>query len=48
MHFIDGDKIFACIKGEEPKEAHDKLSLALDVCSKFKEAYFEYKTKASS
>ena len=47
-HYIDGDKIFAFIKGEEPKEAHDKLTLALDVCSKFKDAYFEYKAKAKN
>jgi dynein heavy chain len=45
---IDGDKIFAFIRNEEPKEAHDKLTLALDVCSKFKDAYFEYKAKAKN
>jgi len=48
VHYIDGEKIFGCIKGDEPKEAHDKLSMALDVCSKFKEAYFEYKAKAQN
>ena len=48
MHYIDGEKIFGCIKGDEPKEAHDKLTLALDVCSKFKDAYFEYKAKAQN
>lgn len=48
VNFIDGEKIFAFIKNEEPKEAHDKLSLALDVCSKFKDAYFEYKAKAKN
>jgi dynein heavy chain, axonemal len=47
-NYIDGDKIFAFIKNEEPKEAHDKLTLALEVCSKFKDAYFEYKGKAQN
>ena len=46
--FIDGPSIFGCIKNEEPKEAHDKLTLSLDVCSKFKDAYFEYKAKAKN
>jgi len=45
---IDGEKIFGFIKGDEPKEAHDKLVLCLDVCSKFKDAYFEYKSKAKN
>jgi dynein heavy chain len=46
MIHVNKEMIFGCIKGEEPKEAHDKLALALDVCSKFKDAYFEYKAKA--
>ena len=46
--FIDGPSIFGCIKNEEPKEAHDKLTLSLDVCSKFKDAYFEYKALAKN
>ena len=40
---INGEMIFGFIKNEEPKEAHEKLTLALDVSSKFKDAYFEYK-----
>ena len=44
--YIDGQAIFGSIKNEEPKEAHDKLTLALETCSKFKDAYFEYKGKA--
>jgi dynein heavy chain len=47
-HYIDGPKIFAFIQGEEPMEAHEKLILALDVCSKFKDAYFEYKAKSKN
>lgn len=45
---IDGEKIFGLIKSENAKEAHDKLTMALDVCSKFKDAYFEYKGKAKN
>ena len=44
-NFIDGDKIFAFIKGEEPHEAHQKLTAALNTCANFKAAYHEYKTK---
>jgi len=47
-NYIDGPKIFAFIQGEEPGEAHEKLILALDVCSKFKDAYFEYKAQSKN
>lgn len=46
--FINKEMIFGYIAGETPKDAHDKLSQTLDVCSKFKEAYFEYKAKADN
>jgi len=46
--FINGEQIFAHIKNEEPKEANDKLTQTLEVCSKFKEAYFVYKAKANN
>ncbi len=46
--FINGEQIFAYIKGEEPKEANDRLIQTLEVCSKFKEAYFVYKAKADN
>ena len=36
------------IKGKEPKEANDRLIQTLEVCSKFKEAYFVYKAKADN
>lgn len=45
---VDGSKIFEAIKNEESFDAHQKLSLALDVCSKFKDAYFEYKGKSKN
>jgi len=45
---ISGEEIFGFIKGGEEKEAHNKLTHALDVCSKFKDAYFEYKAKSKS
>jgi dynein heavy chain len=47
-NYIDGPKIFAFIQGEEAAEAHEKLILALDVCSKFKDAYFEYKSQSKN
>jgi len=40
---INGFAIFDLIKAEEPKQAHDQLTVAFDVCAKFKDAYFEYK-----
>ena len=46
--FINGEQIFGCIKGEQPRDAHDKLAQTLDVCSKFKEVYFDYKAKAQN
>jgi len=45
---VDGDKVFSAIKNLEPKEAHEKLQQALDVCSKFKDAYFDYKAKSKN
>ena len=40
--------IFSLIKDDTPKDAHDKLMSTVDVCTKFKEAYFEYKAKANN
>jgi dynein heavy chain len=45
---IDGPKVFEAIKNEEAVDAHQKLTLALDVCSKFKDAYFDYKGKSKN
>lgn len=45
---IDGPKVFNAIKEEDSLDAHTKLTLALDVCSKFKDAYFEYKGKSKN
>lgn len=46
--YINGEMIFGFIQGEETQEAHTKLAKTLEVCSKFKEAYFEYKSQASN
>lgn len=46
--YIDGPKVFEDIKNEDPGNAHQKLTLALDVCSKFKDAYFDYKAKSKN
>jgi len=45
---ISGPEIFAFIESGESKEAHDKLSLAVDVCYKFKDAYFDYKAQSKN
>ena len=45
---ITGEEIFEAINAAEPMSAHSKLTVALDVCSRFKEAYFEYKAKAKN
>lgn len=44
--FVNGPMIFALISSEETVEACDKLQLTIDICTKFKDAYFEYKAKA--
>ena len=43
---VDGESIFSSIKNQQTSEAHAKLTLALDVCSSFKDAYFDYKGKS--
>jgi dynein heavy chain len=45
---INGEEIFGFIKGEEVAEAHNKLTLAVDVCYKFKDAYFDYKAQSKN
>ena len=46
LRFINGEQIFSLIKSESTKEANDHLTKTLEVCSKFKEAYFVYREKA--
>ena len=45
--FISGPAIFNMIEEGEAKEACNKLQTAIDVCTKFKDIYFEYKAKAN-
>jgi dynein heavy chain len=45
---VDGEKIFGDIKNDVSADAHSKLILACDVCSKFKETYFEFKNKSKN
>jgi dynein heavy chain len=45
---IDGPKIFEAIKDEDSWSAHQKLTLCLEVCSKFKDAYFDYKARSKN
>lgn len=44
--YVDGPTIFGLISNKETSEACEKLQYTIDVCSKFKDAYFEYKAKA--
>lgn len=44
--YVNGPMIFAMISSEETSDACDKLQLTIDICTKFKDAYFEYKAKA--
>jgi len=45
---IDGPKIFDLIKETATGEAHSKLSMCLEVCSRFKDSYFDYKGKSKN
>jgi len=38
--------IFQLISSEETTEACDKLQTTIDICTKFKDTYFEYKARA--
>jgi dynein heavy chain len=40
--------VFDAIKNDDAADAHSKLTLALEVCSKFKDAYFDYKAKSKN
>lgn len=40
---IDSDKIFGAIKNEDPSDAHNKLTMCMEFCAKFKEAYYDTK-----
>lgn len=44
--FVDGKTIFGLIDGKDTGEACNKLQITIDVCTKFKDTYFEYKAKA--
>ena len=46
--FVNGERVFEAIKANETFDAHKKLILALDVCSSFKDAYFDYKSKSKN
>jgi len=43
--FIDGASLFAMVTDENNEEALTKLTIAYEVCTKFKSAYYEYKSK---
>ena len=45
--FVSGGVIFQLIQNEETLEACEKLQSTIDVCAKFKETYFIYKSMAN-
>jgi len=45
---IDSDKIFGAIKNDDPSDAHNKLTLCMEFCAKFKEAYYDTKAQATN
>lgn len=44
--FVPGSLIFQLIQSDETFEACEKLQITIDICTKFKDAYFDYKTLA--
>ena len=46
--YMPGPAIFQLISSEETFEACEKLATTIDVCTKFKDGYFEYKAKAEN
>lgn len=46
--YLSGKDIFEFITNEETSKASDRLANILETCSKFKEVYFDYKTKANN
>ncbi len=46
--FVDGGMIFAMVTSGDNEEAHNKLMVTYEVCTKFKAAYYEYKSKAKN
>ena len=44
---VSGSEIFALISSEETTEACEKLQQTIDICTKFKDAYFDYKSQAN-
>lgn len=46
--YVSGEQIFALIEKEEAPKALEQLSIALNVCTAFKETYATYKDTASA
>lgn len=46
--YLSGKEIFTMIQNEETGIACDKLGTILDVCTKFKDSYFNYKNQAKN
>jgi dynein heavy chain len=48
QNFVSRDRIFEAISAENPGEAHQCLATCIEVCARFKEAYFDYKAKSKN
>lgn len=46
--YVSGEQIFALIEKVEAPKALEQLSIALNVCTAFKETYATYKDTASA
>jgi hypothetical protein len=46
--YVSGEQIFALIEKEEAPKALEQLSIALNVCTTFKETYATFKDTASA
>ena len=40
--------MFDAIKNDDAADAHSKLTMALEVCAKYKDSYFDYKAKSKN
>ena len=43
--YVPGSLIFSLLN-DNPRDASDKLQTTIDICTKFKDAYFFYKTES--
>lgn len=47
QEFLNAQTIFQLIEEGEAREAYTRMQVEIDICTKFRDLYFEYKTKAN-